>query len=272
MPYAEGVPESVLSDVVVLRYNNLEDLETRLPRVSDDVAGVLVDVMPARLGLVSCDPAWLETLWTITRDLGLLLVSDEVITFRLAHGGAQEHFGFDADLTTFGKVIGGGLPVGAIGGDESLMRVFRSDRGAPAVPHSGTFNANPVTMAAGCATLELLTLDEVERINGLGARLRSHLTAIFELSDIPAHVTGDGSLFQIHLTAETFRDYRSMWHSVTAKPEVKRRQHELYCALLHRGVLLGEHGVGAISTPMTHKEVDLFASAVEDALSDIDVA
>lgn len=270
--YTSGLPPGVLSDVVVLRFNDMRDLESILERHSHELAGVLVDAMPARIGLLPASPGWLRHLRRVTTRLGLLLVSDEVVNFRHAHGGAQEYFDFDADLTTFGKLIGGGFPVGAVGGRADLMELFDARKGDPKVPHGGTFNANPVTMAAGFASLSLLTRGEIERINALGSRLRAGLTEFFTAAIIPAHVTGEGSLFRIHMTEQRFSDYRGWWSNVPGDPVAKKRQRQLYLGLLERGVLLHETGFGAISTPMREREVDVFIDAVKQVCEQVDLS
>ncbi len=269
--YTAGLPPGVLSDVVVLPFNDPARTDTLLERHQHELAGVLIDVIPAYFGLVPAQPGWLAHLREVTSRLGLLLVSDEVVSFRLGYGGAQADFGFAADLTIFGKIIGGGFPVGAVGGPSALMHVFDASKGRAIVPHAGTFNANPVTMTAGISSLSLLTREEFTRLNRLGAVLRERLTAAFEAAGVPAHVKGAGSLFRIHMTDARFADYRGYWHAVQGNAEVKKRQHDLYIGLLGRGVLLSPSGLGALSTPMTEREVDTFVDAVQDTIEGIGV-
>src|SRR5207302_7285007 len=119
----------------------------------------------------------------------ILLVFDEVISFRVGYRGAQGAFGVSPDLTTFGKIIGGGFPVGAVGGRAEVMSVFDPRSGKPAVPHGGTFNANPVTMAAGLAAMRLLDEKAFDRLDEVGGKLRSGMAACFERAGLGA-VTG----------------------------------------------------------------------------------
>src|SRR5262249_30655776 len=136
-------------------------------------------------------------------------IFDEVISFRIGYHGAQGHFGARPDLTTLGKIIGGGFPVGAVGGRAEIMAVFDPRGGAPIVPHGGTFNANPVTMAAGLAGMRLLDAASFAKLDDLSGRLRDGLAACFRDSGVEGRVTGVGSLFKVHPTDRALTDYRS---------------------------------------------------------------
>jgi glutamate-1-semialdehyde 2,1-aminomutase len=141
VPTAKGTPQGVLDDVVVIPFNNTAVAEAILRAKGNSLAAVLVDVMPNRAGLVPARPEFLQMLRRVTREIGALLILDEVITFRLGYNGAQGRFGVEPDLTTLGKVIGGGFPIGAIGGRRDVMSVFDPTAGsrrcrmaAPSVP------------------------------------------------------------------------------------------------------------------------------------------
>ena len=149
-PYSKGTPPAVLEDVVVLPFNHTEQAVARIAREAKHLAAVLVDPVPNRVGLVPARVEFLEALREVTRAHGIVLIFDEVISFRVGYHGAQGAFGVTPDMTTLGKIIGGGFPVGAVAGSAEVMTVFDPTRGGPpAAPHGGTFNANPVTMAAG---------------------------------------------------------------------------------------------------------------------------
>ncbi|MER3397442.1 MAG: aspartate aminotransferase family protein [Chloroflexota bacterium] len=260
VPDGPGIPESILGTVVILPYNNLEAVSRILEREGKEVAAVIVEPLMGAGGAVPATVEFLRGLWELTRRLGIVLIFDEVIAFRLAYGGAQEYFGVEADLTTFGKIIGGGLPVGALGGRADIMGLFdprRPDR----IGHGGTFNANPVTMAAGLATLAELTPAAYEHLNRLGELARRRLWQAFERLELPAQVTGAGSVFAVHFTAEPVTDYRSARRG--ANPELLRR---LHLGLLNEGVIIAPRGMGCISTPMTEAEVEFLGQAVEKAL------
>jgi glutamate-1-semialdehyde 2,1-aminomutase len=258
--YSPGASPGILDDVVVMPFNDPSAAEAILDRERDSVAAVIVDPMPNRAGLMPPKPGFLSALREVTRRHGMLLISDEVISFRVAYDGAQQHFGFEADLTTFGKVIGGGYPVGAVGGSAEVMSVFDPTRGKPRMPHYGTFNANPVTMAAGVATLEQVTPESYDHLNQLGESVRSRLNELFRRTGFEAQVTGSGSLFRILMTAQPIGDYRS----TMVGPERNQLYSDLYLGLLARGIAMTNTGLGCTSMPMTTREVDRLVEAVED--------
>src|SRR5205807_6538650 len=231
-------------EVLVLPLNNAEACRRLIEANAGDLAAVVVDPLPNGTGFVPLPTDFLTFLRDITRRHGILLISDEIISFRLGYGGAQPELGFQADLTTLGKIIGGGFPVGAVGGSAEVMAVFDPSSGRPRAPHGGTFNANPVTMVAGRAGMELLTREEVERLSRLGDRVRRGLNEVFQRHNFPAQASGRASLFRIVPKAGPLTDYRS----AKANAEESARGDELHLRLLGAGYLLG-HGLGCISTP-----------------------
>ncbi len=144
----------------------------------------------------------------LTRHHGIVLIYDEVVSFRLGYGGAQERFGGTPDLTVLGKIIGGGLPVGAVGGRADIMSLLDPSKGPPKVLSGGTFSANALTMSAGLAAMELFDRAEVERMNALGLRMRDRMNEIFSARGETMRAGGDGSLVRILLMKELPRDYR----------------------------------------------------------------
>jgi glutamate-1-semialdehyde 2,1-aminomutase len=263
--YARGTPERVLADTLVLPFNDVEESARLIEAHADRLAAVLIDPMPNRAGLAPASADYLATLRDLTRAQGIVFIFDEVITFRLGYGGAQERFGVHSDLTTLGKIIGGGFPVGAVGGRADIMAVFDPSKGKPAMPHGGTFTANPMTMRAGLAAMELLTPHEFARLERLGDRVRQGIDAAFGQARLPGSTTGLGSLIRLHLTSGTVRDYRSVF----AGPEERTRMDALFKALLARGVLMAPNGLMALSTPMTEADADRIVSAVADSLAAI---
>lgn len=258
--YSPGASSGILDDVVVMPFNDLEAVETIIERERANLACVIVDPMPNRIGMIPARPGFLPGVRKITRRHGILMISDEVITFRLGYHGAQSIFGYDADLTTFGKVIGGGYPVGAVGGLARVMSVFDGARGKAKMPHAGTFNANPVTMTAGIATLEQLTPESIDYLNGLGEGVCGRLNALFQRTGFEAQASGAGSIFRILMTSGPLINYRS-----TLLPAERRAiAHDLYLGLLARGVALTNTLLGCISMPMSVREVDVLVNAVED--------
>jgi glutamate-1-semialdehyde 2,1-aminomutase len=221
--------------------------------------------MPNRAGLAPADKTYLNALREITREVGALLVFDEVITFRLGYSGAQGLWGIDPDLTTLGKIVGGGFPVGAIAGRKEVMSVFDPRSGKPALPHGGTFSANPVTMRAGLAAMQLLDEAAFTRLNVIGEAVREGVNEAFRRKGVPGGTVGLGSLFKIHFADRPIRDYRSAYMT----EQETKRQAVFNLGLLNRGVLAASYGLMALSTPMTDADVDTIVAAASDALAEV---
>lgn len=265
-----GVPASLGDLVVELPFNDLSGVEQALAGRERAVAAVIVEPVQGVAGMVPADPAFLTGLREYTRRHGILLVFDEVISFRIGPGGAQGRYGVIPDLTALGKIIGGGYPIGAFGGRAEVMSQLDARRPG-AMVHGGTFNGNPVTAAAGLATLRHLTPERYERLAVLGDRLRSGLTAGFARSGLDAHVTGVASLFQVHLgsTGDTgsLATGRASGDQV-ALAAAKSRAARFYLALLVVGFITAPRGMGALMTPLTEADIDGFVDAAVEATAE----
>ena len=264
VPYSRGTPAAVLSDVVVLPFNDSEASLRLLEQNATDLAAVIVDPLPNRIGLIPATREFLVTLRDFCTRAGVVLISDEVISFRIGYRGAQGEFGLHADLVTLGKIIGGGFPVGAVCGSKDVMSVFDPTMGKPAAPHGGTFNANPVTMAAGAVAMELLTPAVLDRLNELGRVARDRMQAVIHEAGVPWRVTGDASLFRFVPGDRELVDYRSSWPDATTSDQLER----FTGALLNHGIMLDHGGLGCLSTVMTDSDVDALTNALELALGD----
>lgn len=262
--YSAGTPAGTVADVVVLPFNDAQSSTAILDAHAGEIAAVVLDPLPNRIGLI---PASLEFLLAV-RDYctrtGTILICDEVISFRVGYHGAQGEFGFEGDLTTFGKVVGGGFAVGAVGGRREIMSVFDPSSGKPLAPHGGTFNANPISMTAGLAAMELLTEAAIDDLNRLGGEVRARIQAVFDDHGVAWQVSGRGSLFRIVPTPATLTDYRSSRPSGPAASFLGA----FTAALLNHQVLLDPGGLGCISTATTDADVDTLVRAVTDALLD----
>jgi glutamate-1-semialdehyde 2,1-aminomutase len=250
LPDSAGVPPAAVADTVVVPYN-------RVPEISSDVACVIVEPVAANMGLVPPNPGFLEGLRAACDAAGALLVFDEVITgFRVARGGVTETSGVVPDLWCFGKVIGGGLPVGAFGGRRSTMEVL-----APLGPvyQAGTLAGNPLATAAGLAALELLTPAAYEILSGRVARFAAGLAAAFHQAGVPAQVPVVGPLMGLFFGAEPVTDYEGA-QAAAAGGQYARFFH----AMLARGVALAPGPYEAIFPSLAHTEEDL-AVTVEAA-------
>jgi glutamate-1-semialdehyde 2,1-aminomutase len=260
--YSKGTPRSVLDDVIVLPFNRTELAVARIEKNAKDLAAVLIDPMPNRAGLIPARADFLRAMREVTRAHGICLIFDEVISFRLGYHGAQGLFDIRPDLTSFGKIIGGGFPVGAVGGSAEVMAVFDPRGGKPKVPHGGTFNANPVTMAAGLAAMRLMDQQAFDRLDEVGSKLRSGMEACFERAGVPGAVTGMGSLFRLHPAQKNFVDYRS---GTTSKDENARLE-RLHRRLIDRGILISPTGLGCVSTAVGEAEVEYFLEVLNACL------
>jgi glutamate-1-semialdehyde 2,1-aminomutase len=263
--YSKGITASVLQDVIVLPFNHPDLAARRIERHADELSSVILDPLPNRAGLIPANPDFLKVMREVTAAHGILLVFDEVISFRVGYHGAQGLLGVHPDLTTLGKIIGGGFPVGAVGGRADVMAVFDPRGGKPALPHGGTFNANPVTMAAGLTAMRLMDVPAFRRLDEMGDKLRAGIAACFKDVGVTGSVTGAGSLFRVHPTGRSMVDYRSSWH----EPEEAQRLTNIVRYLLDHGVLISPTGLGCVSTVMGDAELEalleVFHQAVQHA-------
>ena len=253
-----GLTADAATQTLVAPYNDAPRATEIIRAHAGGLAAVIVEGVTMR-GTIPADADFVRALRAVTDELGVLLILDEIVTFRLAPGGLQQQLGVVPDLTTLGKVIGGGLPVGAFGGRADIMDGLDPAR-ADAVHHSGTFAGNAATMAAGLATLALLTPAETERINALGDTLRAGLRAACERVGVAAQVTGAGSLATIHFTDAPVRDYRG---TLAGDRALTRR---LHLALLNRGIFARASAGFFLSTPMGEAEIEQTVTAVYEAL------
>jgi glutamate-1-semialdehyde 2,1-aminomutase len=258
--WSSGIPGAIVKNVVVLPWNDVEACERIIMRHARDLAAVIVDPLLGIGGIIPPVEGFLDRLRAVTEQHGIVLIFDEVISFRVAPGGAQERFGVRPDLTTLGKIIGGGLPVGAFGGRAEIMNFYDPRKGGARISHGGTFNANPLTMAAGAATLRALTGDAYARLETLGDRLRAGVTAMLRRNKMRGQVSGLGSLFCLHWTPARLTDYRS------SRPKDPALPSTVFMALLNEGVLLSQRGLGACSLAMTEADIDRFVAALERVL------
>ena len=258
VPVSHGTPASALNDVVVIPFNDPERAIAILDRHAEELACVLIDLLPHRVGLIQASAEFVRALYQWTRDHGALFVCDEVITFRSNYSGAQEWYAVRPDLTAMGKMIGGGFPVGALAGRADVMDVMDPWAKQVLFPLSGTFSANPVTMVAGLAAMEMFDRAAVHRLNRLGDFARSRINEAIRIVDAPACVTGAGSMFRVHMKPEAPHDYRSGFQTEVEARLLKT----LLDHLAENGILMIATGSGALSTPMTEKEIDRLGEAM----------
>ena len=263
----KGCAPGVAADVLVLPWNDTDACVRLIEEHAGTLAAVLADALPLGLGLVAPREGFLQAVREATRRHGILLVADEVLTFRLGYHGAFHDLGVRPDLTCLGKIIGGGFPVGAVGGRADVMAVF--DPGAHRVHHGGTYNGNPVTATAGLITLGRMTPAAFARLDRLGDYLRAGLRALLRRRGIAGQVLGRGSLFCVRLTADELTDWRTVSAHVRTQPAYRQICHEM----LARGVMLSQRGiVGCLSTPMEEADLDAFTDALDGSLAALRLA
>jgi glutamate-1-semialdehyde 2,1-aminomutase len=259
-PASLGLSPESTENVVVLPFNEVEAAARLVEEQGEHLAAVIVEPVLGSAGMIPAEQGYLEVLREVTESLGILLVFDEVVSFRVAYGGAQEHYGIVPDLTCLGKLIGGGFPLGVFGGRSDIMAMFDPSSGRPQIPHPGSYNANPVSLVAGATTLDLLTNEAVRLLNLRGEYLRRRIREAFEELGLPAQVTGLGSLFAIHLTPQPVRSYRD---TMGADAELR---HHVFLGLFKEGVLIDPRGVGCVSTAIGEAEIERFVDALRTVL------
>lgn len=236
-----GIPDAVRGLTVELPWGDPAGVERALAGRERDVAAVIVEPVQGAGGLRPAEPAFLRFLREYTRAHGIVLVFDEIICFRIGPTGAQGVFGIEPDLTTLGKIVGGGFPLAAFGGRAELMDRYDARR-PDALPHGGTFNGNPVAAAAGLATLRVLTPDVYADLDRRTARLEAGLRRELDAAGVGHEVVRVASLFEVRLGVGTPAD--------------------LFLGLLVEGVHVAPRGMGALSTPVTDEDVDAAVAAV----------
>ena len=259
LPSSAGLPEGVVDQVVVIPFNDIEAARRLLEENKDELAAVIVEPVMGSVGMIPASPGFLTMLREFTRDNGIILIFDEVISFRVAPGGAQQYYGITPDMTALGKIIGGGFPVGAFGGRRDIMELYDPTTG-PEVAHAGTFNANPVTMLAGAVTMEELTPEVYRRLAELTEVLRRGVREVCAGLEVPVHVTGLGSIFGIHFTQAQPTSYRDV-----AAGDAKFRA-QVFLGMLNEGILTSPTLTGALSTEIAEAEVDVYLGALKRVL------
>lgn len=264
IPSTPGVTKGAAADTIVLPYNDLGPVEATLEAEGEQIAAIIVEPIAGNMGVVPPRPGFLQGLRDLCDRHGVVLIFDEVISgFRASLGGAQELYGVTPDLTTLGKIIGGGFPVGAFGGKAEIM-----DRLAPNGPvyQAGTLSGNPVAMVAGLVTLEALSKPGVyEELDRKGARLAEGLGAAADAAGLSTHRNRVGSLSTLFFTGEEVVDWASASTSDTD------RYAAYFRGMLDRGYWLAPSQFEAcfVSTAHTDEEIDGFVEAAADVFSSL---
>ena len=243
------------------RYNDLEGTRALIEAHGHELAAIIVEPMMGAGGGIAGEPAFLQGLRAAASAHGIILIFDEVMTSRLSPGGLQAKLGIVPDMTTFGKYLGGGMSFGAFGGRREIMGRFDPSR-PDALPHSGTYNNNVLTMAAGVAGLsEVFTPEAAEALTATGERLKARLNALGDRHGVPVQVAGVGSILCVHFQAQPIREPDDTAHTRAAARAL------FHLEMLKRGFYVARRGFLALSLPLTEQDCDAFCDAFEDFLA-----
>jgi glutamate-1-semialdehyde 2,1-aminomutase len=257
-----GIPASVLKDAWVVPFNDLAAVAACLEKDAGRIAAIILEPVLGAGGVIPPQAGYLAGLRELADRYGVLLIFDEVITFRLSTGGMQKMTGIAPDLTSLAKIIGGGLPVGAFGGRADIMALF--DPGQPqAILHSGTFNAANLVMAAGLAAMQALDQAAIDRINALGERLKTGLNDAIQQAGLRGQVSGIGSLNQVHWHDGPINNARDSFRAMSAAGELPGL---LHLEMINRGIYCAKRGMMIVSTPMTEADIDKAITAFAGSL------
>lgn len=261
IPESRGVSENALKDVLVVPFNDIERTRKMIEEHHRETACIIIEPIMGSAGQITPDLEYLKFLREITEQYHIVLIFDEVVTGRLSLGGAQKFYGVTPDLTTMGKIIGGGTPVGAFGGKQEIMQMY--DPREKKMYHSGTFNGNAVTMAAGLATMKAYNQEAVDYVNGLGTLFKEGVLKIYDKLGLNMKISGAGSIYNILFTDKEVKNYRDV---ASAHEELNK---VLYMSLLTKGVFDAKRGMFCMSTAMTKEDIRFGLDTLETSLREM---
>ncbi|HBH05605.1 MAG TPA: aspartate aminotransferase family protein [Flavobacteriales bacterium] len=249
----DGTPKGAIDDVIIFPFNDVTRTLNILDRYADEIACVLIDPVPHRIGLLPASHEFVEAVYKWTRAHNALMVFDEVVTYRVNYSGAQESYNVKPDLTAMGKMIGGGFPIGALAGRKELMEVLDPRGKILRHPHSGTFSANPISTTAGRVAMELFDHEAVSTLNALSMKAVEQIREVVRLADIPVSVTGAGSMFRIHLKPEKPTTYREAYQPKEEKQLVNELLDYMF---LEEKIMMINTCACMLATTITQHEID----------------
>ncbi|MEE2658855.1 MAG: aspartate aminotransferase family protein [Candidatus Latescibacterota bacterium] len=258
----EGLAPGTTDSVLVMPFNDADASEAIISECADELAAIIIDPLSTAAGLTAPNPEFLNRLRQITEHHGILLIFDEIVSFRVHSGGTHSMIDVRPDLVTLGKVIAGGTPAAAFGGRADVMAFFDPTQGHARVWQSGTFNANPVSMATGLLTLRRLTPEVYDKLKARTKRLSQGLEGVFYEAGLAARVCAIGSLFRIYFLEEIPQDFRGAMQDDFAM------HRWLFLSLLNRDIYWRNGGINALSVPTTDAEIDRLVSTVRMILTE----
>jgi len=263
VPSYAGMPTSVADEAVILRFNDVEGARRRIAAAADRLACVLLDPMPSRVGLIPPEADFIAAIVETARQYGILVICDEVLNLRQSYRGASARYAIQPDLIAAGKIIGGGFPIGAIGGSRHVMSVFDGSAGRAKLAQGGTFSANPVSMVAGRVSMEAMTEVAFARLEEMGDRLRAALTAAIDRHQAHYVISGAASLFRIHAKQALPRDYREAYPT----PDQAATMKAMSDFFRDQGIFLPTAGTASLSTAMSESDIDKIADVFDRYLA-----
>ena len=259
VPVVKGTPQTVLDDVIIFPFNDVERTINLLDENADQIACVIIDPVPHRVGLFPASTQFIEAVYNWTRKNNALMVFDEVVSFRVNFSGAQHDYKHKPDLTAMGKIIGGGFPTGALAGKSEIMEVMDPRQSFLRHPQSGTFSANPISSTAGRIAMEMFDEQAVSNLNSLTMIARKQMEEAIKIADVPVSITGAGSMFRLHLQEKPPMYYREAYQSTEAKKIVN----ELIDYLFQKeNIIMINTCSCMLATTLTQKNVDQLSEAL----------
>ena len=249
LPDSPGVPDETTKNTILIPFNNEDAIVDIIKTEGESIAAIIVEPIMGNIGIIPPKDKYLEFLRDITVENGIILIFDEVITgFRISEGGAQEYFGVTPDLVTFGKILGGGFPIGAISGKKELMEML-----APSgnVYQAGTFNGNPISITAGLATLKQLNESFYSSMNTKGDILRKGIQDILDVHNLDYQVAGLSSMFQIYFTES------EVWNYEDAKTADTEKFNTFFQTLLNKGIFIPPSQFECCFLSKMHDDTDI---------------
>lgn len=258
VPHAKGTPQAVLDNVVIIPFNDVERTIRILDKHADELACVLIDPIPHRIGNAPASQEFIQAVYDWTRRNNALLCYDEVICFRANYEGAQADYPVKPDMTALGKIIGGGFPIGAFAGNNDVMSILDPGGDNYRFPLSGTFSANAISMTAGKVAMEMFDREAVKKVNAMAQIAAKQVTEAGKVADIPLSITGRGSMFRVHFREVAPVSYRDAHEDAQLKKAISLFLDHLY----NKGIMVINSCTSVFSTAITQKEIDVLTDVM----------
>ena len=259
VPVVQGTPQKVLDDVVIFPFNDVERTIHLLDQNAGQIACVLIDPVPHRIGLFPATSEFIEAIYNWTRKNNALMIFDEVVSYRVNYAGAQCNYTVKPDMTAMGKIIGGGFPVGALAGKAEIMGVLDPRGTFLKHPHSGTFSANPISMTAGRVAMELFDEQAVLDLNAFAMTARNQIEEVIKIVDVPMCITGAGSMFKLHFQEKAPNKYRDAYQNKETRAVIDELLDYLF---LKENIIMINTLACMFATTLTQENIDHLSDAL----------